>query len=85
VDSMFARLLIAIGFNAFAFFLDFVAVQALVIFQWNQGPLMSALVATLYAAPMLLVSPWAGAVADRFRQDRILGNRSRVGSCRGCG
>lgn len=72
VDSMFARLLVVIGVNAFAFFLDFVAVQALVIFQWHQGALFSALVATLYAAPLLLVSPWAGAVADRFRQDRIL-------------
>ncbi|MBP4049135.1 MFS transporter [Chromobacterium violaceum] len=70
--ATFVKLLVSIGINSFAFFLDFVAVQTLIIFQWDKGPLMSALVATLHAVPLLLVSPWAGAVADRFRQNKIL-------------
>jgi MFS family permease len=71
-SRLFLKLLLATAINSFAFFLDFVAIQTLIIFQWDKGPLLAATVATLYSLPLLLISPWAGAVADRFRQDRIL-------------
>lgn len=52
--------------------LDYVAVVALLAYQWQQGPWVLALFAVALGAPYILIGPIAGALVDRTDLRRVL-------------
>lgn len=66
--SMFSAYALA----SFGDWFDALAVQVLVAYRWGADPLMIALIPVAMALPSVLFSSFAGTLADRVRQARLM-------------
>ncbi|MEO6013344.1 MAG: MFS transporter [Devosia sp.] len=73
------RLLLASIPADFADWLDYIAVIALLVYGWQQGPFTLALMALTVTAPHVLIGPWLAALVDRadLKQALLLSNLGR--------
>ncbi len=58
-------------FNNSGMFLDYVALNALIVYKWHLGPTVLAIFSIAYAAPMIL-SPIFGSIVDRSPIKRLM-------------
>lgn len=63
---------IAYAISTFGDWFDMIAVFVLMAYTWHADPLMIALVPITFALPGMLLSSFAGVVADRWRKRRIM-------------
>ncbi|MFB5674903.1 MFS transporter [Paenibacillus terreus] len=57
---------------SFGDWFDAIAIQVLVVYRWGADPLLVALIPVVMALPGLVLGSFAGALADRVRQARLM-------------
>lgn len=68
----YRRLWIAQVFSDFGIFFDFVALEALIVYEWGLGAGALAAFAFAVGLPWILVGPWIALLADRVSKKRLM-------------
>ncbi|WP_175074802.1 MFS transporter [Terribacillus sp. AE2B 122] len=71
-NSNFTKYFFANGLANLGNWFDFIAVLILFRFTWKADPMLIALIPVFYALPSILFGQWAGVLADRWDQRKIL-------------
>ncbi|MFP7478470.1 MFS transporter [Terribacillus saccharophilus] len=71
-NNNFIKYFLANGLANLGNWFDFIAVLILFRFTWNADPMLIALIPVFYALPSVLLGQWAGVLADRWDQRKIL-------------
>ncbi|AIF65615.1 hypothetical protein GZ22_02430 [Terribacillus saccharophilus] len=71
-NSNFTKYFLANGLANLGNWFDFIAVLILFRFNWNADPMLISLIPVFYALPSVLLGQWAGVLADRWDQRKIL-------------
>ncbi|KZW99543.1 hypothetical protein JL49_16505 [Pseudoalteromonas luteoviolacea] len=71
-DSLFFRLWLATSFSAFGSSITFIALPIMGTVILNAGPAEMGVLAALGTAPFLILGPFVGVFADRFKRKNIM-------------
>lgn len=71
-NHTFMKLFSAYGISSFGGWFDYIAILAIVTFEWKSSPLLIALLPISYALPGILLGQVAGVLADRWDKRKVM-------------